>query len=319
MTINWFPGHMNKARRELAKALARIDVVIELLDARLPASSRNPMLAELRGDKPCITLLSKADLADPEATRAWLRALESGRGSEVGEGGEERQQSREGGGPGRGPVATLALDATRKGAARGLPKIARRLAPHRVAPGKTVRCMVVVIPNTGKSTLINTLVGRKAAKVGDRPAVTKSQQTLHLDGGISLSDTPGVLWPRLEDQRGAYILAASGAIRETAFDAIEVARFAVRLLAERYPAALRARFKIEALPEGDLEILEVLGRKRGFLRSGGRVDVERAAETLLGELRSGKVGRVSFETPEDAALQSKGERPPSPEGEASAQ
>jgi ribosome biogenesis GTPase A len=276
MTINWFPGHMNKARRELAAAIARIDVVIEVLDARLPNSSRNPMIGELRGDKPCVVVLNKADLADPDVTRAWLEYLEQTHGT-----------------------LGHALSATAPGAVRGIPKLCRQLAPHRVAPGKTVRCMVVGIPNVGKSTLINTLVGRRVAKVGDRPAVTKSQQRIHMDGGISVSDTPGVLWPKLEDQLGAHRLAASGAIRETAFDYLDIAAFAARFLADRYPELLTARFKLDTLPEEDVALLEALGRKRGFLQKGGVVDLDRTAEMLLRELRAGTIGRVSFETPDD--------------------
>lgn len=276
MTINWFPGHMNKARRELAEALARIDVVIEVLDARLPHSSRNPMIAELRGETPCIVLLNKADLADADVTRSWLTHL------------EEAQST-----------VAQALAATQPGAVRGIPKLCRKLAPHRIAPGKTVRCMVVGIPNVGKSTLINTLVGRKIAKVGDQPAVTKSQQRIHMDGGISVSDTPGVLWPKLEDQAGAYRLATSGAIRDTAFEYMDVACFAARFLADRYPEHLRARFKLEELPADDLPLLEALGRRRGFLQRGGIVDLDRTAEMLLRELRAGTIGRISFETPDD--------------------
>jgi len=280
MTINWFPGHMNKARRELAEALARIDVVIEVLDARLPQSSRNPMLRELRRDDiPSIVVLNKADLADPDITAAWLAEIEATAGD-------------------RG----LPLCATQSAAVRGLPKLCRKLAPHRTAPGKSIRCMVVGIPNVGKSTLINSLLGRRIAKVGDQPAVTRTQRRFHLDGGITVSDTPGVLWPKLEDQEGAYRLAASGAIRDTAFDALDVAQFAARFLAEHYPEPLRERFKLGDFPlapaaQLPLPLLEEIGRRRGFLGRGGVVDIERAGETLLRELRAGKIGRVSFEAP----------------------
>lgn len=193
----------------------------------------------------------------------------------------------------------ITLNARQSGAVRGIPKLCRRLAPHRVAPGKTIRTMVVGIPNVGKSTLINTLVGRPIEEVGDRPAVTKGQHKIHLDGGISVADTPGVLWPKLEDQLGAQRLAASGAIRDTAFDYMEIAAFASHFLRDRYPEVLRDRFKIEDIPTGQYEILEAIGRRRGFLKSGGMVDIQRAAETLLRELRSGKIGRISFERPAD--------------------
>ncbi len=265
---------MNKARRELAKALARIDVVIEVLDARLPRSSQNPMLNDLRAGKPCIAVLNRRDLADPLVTAAWLRAL-------------ERDDD----------TLSLAISATRPGSVRGIPKLCHKLAPHRRGPGKTVRCMVVGIPNVGKSTLINTLLGRSIAKVADRPAVTKSQQRFQLDRDISLADTPGVLWPKLEDQEGAYRLAATGAIRETAFEFMDVATYAARFLAEHYPSLLQARFKLDDVSQEPRRLIEEIGRRRGFLQRGGVVDLERAGETLLRELRAGKIGRISFEQP----------------------
>ncbi len=273
--INWFPGHMNKARRELAEAMRQTDVVIEVLDARLPWSSRNPLLAKLRGERPCLRLLNKADLADPDVTRAWVEAFRDEEGLRV-----------------------LPFEGTKPADLKKIPALCRKLAPHRTAPGKTVRCIVVGIPNAGKSTLINGLIGRRSAKVGDKPAVTRGQQKFNVDAGISVSDTPGVLWPKLEDQAGAYKLAASGAIRETAFDPIDVAQFALELLAERYPDLLRARFKSDDLPEGGRALVEWVGRRRGLLGKGGAVDLDRAADVALRELQTGKIGRVSLEGPE---------------------
>jgi len=273
--IHWFPGHMNKARREIKAALARIDVVIEVLDARLPRASANPMLEQLRGARPCLRVLAKADLADPEVTRAWLKTL-----------------------AGQPDVRTLALDASRAGAVRGVPRLCRELAPQRRGPGKPVRCLVVGIPNVGKSTLINSLVGRRVARVGDRPAITRGQQRVQLDADVVVSDTPGVLWPKLEDQQAARRLAASGAIGEAAFDVREVACFAAGFLAQSYPALLKARYGLESLPDEPHRIVEAVGRRRGFLVKGGDVDFDRAAEVLLRELRSGLLGRISFERPE---------------------
>ena len=274
--INWFPGHMNKARRELAGAMRQTDVVIEVLDARLPHSSQNPLLAKLRGDRPCLRLLNKADLADPVVTKAWVEAFRDEDG-----------------------VRVLPFESTKNADLKKIPDLCRKLAPHRLTPGKTVRVLVVGIPNAGKSTLINGLIGRRSAKVGDRPAVTRGQQRFHVDESLSVSDTPGVLWPKLEDQIGALKLAASGAIRETAFEPITVAEFALELLAVRYPDLLMERFKVDDLPAGGEALLEMVGRRRGLLGRGGVVDTERAAEVLLRELQRGKIGRISFEGPED--------------------
>jgi ribosome biogenesis GTPase A len=276
MTINWFPGHMNKARREIGVAMRQTDVVIEVLDARLPAASANPMLAELREDRPALRVLAKADLADPTVTARWLAQL-----------GKQNQ------------VRALALRASEKRAVARIPSICRELAPHRRGPGKPVRALVVGIPNVGKSTLINTLKGRRVAEVADRPAVTRRRQRVDLDLSFSLSDTPGVLWPKLEDQTAAHCLAASGGIGNAAFDTIEIAAFALGLLQERYPDVLADRYRVD---EGDREphaLVEAVARARGLLGRGGHLDLDRAAELFLRELRSGKLGRISLERPED--------------------
>jgi len=299
MPIHWFPGHMNRARREIATAIRKVDVVIELVDARLPISSRNPLLAQLARDKPVLTILSKSDLADPQTTEAWVAAWEG--------------------------VRPLPLVMGEARSVRSIPRRCRELAPHRVGPGRTLRTLVVGIPNVGKSTLINTLTGRRIAKVGDQPAITRHAQRFELDAGLSIFDSPGVLWPRLDDQEGARRLAASGAIRETAFEPIEVAGWAACFLARRYAGVFAARYTLEqTLPEileqtsedpadasRAVALLEAIGRRRGALRSGGRVDLDRAADLFLRELRAGRIGAISFERPEDYV--DRPERPERPE------
>ncbi|MBY0399098.1 ribosome biogenesis GTPase YlqF [Myxococcota bacterium] len=290
MPIHWFPGHMNRARREIAEALKGVDVVIELVDARLPLSSRNPLLGKLAAKKPIQTLFSKADLADPDVTAAWLEAW-----------------------PGPRPLALSMIDAK---SVRPLLARCRELAPKRGGPGRTLRTMVVGIPNVGKSTLINSLTGRRVAKVGDKPAITRHAQRVELDRDLSIFDSPGVLWPRLDDQEGAHRLAASGAVGDAAFDQIEVACWAVLFVSKRYASTLVERFELgdeldailRTTPDDTKDakdatravaLLEAVGRRRGALRAGGRVDLERAADLFLRELRSGKLGRISFETPAD--------------------
>jgi ribosome biogenesis GTPase A len=285
MTINWFPGHMNRARKEIGEAIRKVDVVIELVDARLPISSRNPLLTKLSEGKPILTLFTKSDLADPEVTKAWLGAW-----------------------PGPRPLALVMSDAK---SVKRVPARCRELAPHRGGPGKTLRTLVVGIPNVGKSTLINSLTGRKIAKVGDRPAVTRRAQRVELDHDLSIFDSPGVLWPKLDDQEGARRLAASGAIGENAFELIDVAGWAVCFVASQYPVELVARYKLGDEVEEivsrtsedpsdasrAVELLEAVGRKRGALRSGGHVDLDRAADLFLRDLRGAKIGAISYERP----------------------
>jgi ribosome biogenesis GTPase A len=266
---------MAKARRQIAQAITKIDVVIEVFDARLPVSSANPLLEELRHGKPCIKVLNKHDLADPEVTHAWVRHFELQTG-----------------------VRALPLEAKEPAEARQIPKLCRELAPRRGKPTGTLRAMVIGIPNVGKSTLINTLAGKKIARVGDKPAITTGTQQVDLRNGIHLNDTPGLLWPVLSDQKGAYRLATSGAIGDNAMDYIEVALFAAEFLMQRYPLELQGRYKFAALPESPTATLEEIGRRRGCLVSGGEVDLHRAAEVLLRELRAGKLGRISLEEPE---------------------
>lgn len=278
MKIDWYPGHMAKAKRQIAEVMPKIDVVIEVLDARLPLSSANPMLEKLRGQKPCIKVLNKSDLADAAVTDSWVHYFDQ-----------------------MADVKAIPIEANKRSAAGQIPKLCRRLVPHRGVPGKTLRAMVVGIPNVGKSTLINTLAGKKMARVGDKPAITTCPQQIDLRNGIHLADTPGLLWPDIRNQKSAYRLAASGAIGEGGMDYVEVALFAAEYLMRRYSEALAARYKINELPESASQMVELIGRKRGCLVPGGHVDQFRASELLLRELRAGLIGKISLETPgEDA-------------------
>lgn len=274
MTIRWYPGHMDKALEQMAEAVRRIDVIIEVLDARLPLSSSNHQLQGIRRAKPCIKILNKYDLADPVITKRWVRHFEAESG-----------------------VKALPLSARQLSDAKKLIKLCQRLVPHRGKPGWPLRVMVFGIPNVGKSTLINTLAGRSLAKVGDKPAITTCAQQIDLKNGIILSDTPGVLWPDMDDQLAARRLAASGAIGSGAFDVVAVALFAADYMMHRYPQALGERYKLHELPDSATTLLEAVGRRLGCLISGGTVDQNRAAEAFLRELRAGKLGRISFEEP----------------------
>ncbi|SFG32881.1 ribosome biogenesis GTPase YlqF [Neptunomonas qingdaonensis] len=276
MTINWFPGHMHKARKEIAKVMDEIDAVIEVLDARLPLSSENPLVNSLRKGKPVLKILNKSDLADPVKTAEWLEYFNS-------------QEN----------IQAISLDQAQKKLISSIPDMCKRMVPGRASKERPVRVMIMGIPNVGKSTLINALLGRKIAKVGNEPAVTKNQQRYTLKNGMALSDTPGFLWPKIEDQESGYRLAASGAIRDTAIEYELVALFAAQFMLTQYPQQLLERYKLKELPIGSDELLDDIGRKRGGLRPGGVVDRHKASEVLLHDMRSGKLGPITFETVEE--------------------
>lgn len=278
MTIRWYPGHMGKAQEKMSEAIRKIDVIIEILDARLPFSSSNHQLEEMRRNKPCIKLLNKNDLADPVATKAWVRYFEKESG-----------------------VHALPLSAKQHSETKQLLKLCQKLAPNRGRPGWPLRAMVFGIPNVGKSTLINTLAGKSMAKVGDKPAITTCAQQIDLRNGIILSDTPGLLWPDMSDQVVAYRLATSGAIGASALDYTCVGLFAAEFMMQRYPQLLADRYKFTDMPETPTAVLEMIGRRLGCLVSGGGIDIHRAAEAFLRELRAGRIGRVSLEEPGDLA------------------
>ncbi len=288
MQTQWYPGHMAKARRAIAESMAIHDVVIEVLDARMPASSENPVITELRRHKPCIKVLCKSDLADPTVTAAWLRHFEAT---------APQPQDPGSGGNAPGAVAAIALRTDRPGETRSrLPELCQRLArPTRQRT--TVRAMVVGIPNVGKSTLINTLMDRKVAKVGDEPAVTKSKQQVVLKSGMMLSDHPGILWPKIDDDAASLRLALGGALPDRALEYESVALFGAALLMARYPHGLLERYKLAELPADAGALLLEIGRRRGGLRSGGSVDLHKAADVLIHDFRSGALGRISLEEP----------------------
>ncbi|MDT8405729.1 MAG: ribosome biogenesis GTPase YlqF [Methylococcales bacterium] len=276
MAIQWFPGHMHKARREIQEKLAEIDLFIELLDARVPASSANPMLAELAPEKPRLKVLTKSDLADPVRTEAWLSALTS-----------KRQQ-----------VVVGALnDAT---ALRTIPKVCRALL-GRHDDRKQTTALIMGIPNVGKSSLINLLTGKKIAKTGDEPAITKGLQRIALELDVVLLDSPGLLWPKLISPHAGYRLAATGAIKPTAFTFTEVGLYALEFLSREYAHALAARYRLEVGTHSAEMMLTAIGRQRGCLRKGGVVDLELAAQLLINDIRAGQLGRMTWEMPVQVA------------------
>jgi ribosome biogenesis GTPase A len=279
MAIQWFPGHMTTARDKAAETLERMDVVIEVLDARCPEASSNPMIRELRlqRQRPCLKLLNKADLADAEATRAWLAFY-------------NRQDG----------VKAVAISCKKPGDAARVPALCQLLAPHRNGGTKPLRMLIMGIPNVGKSTLMNALLKRRVAKVGDEPAVTKSQLSLDLGKHMTITDTPGLMWPRIAHDSDGMRLAASHAIGRNAVIDEEVAVFLARILLERYPARLAARYGFEPRGLDAPGVVEAVARRRGCIVKGrgGELDRERAALILLQDYRDGTPGRISLETPE---------------------
>ena len=274
MSINWFPGHMNTAKREIAQAMGKVRIVIEVLDARIPSSSENPVIGALRGNTPHIKVLNKRDLADPAVTRAWLSHLN--------------------GQPG---LTAVALHRNEPAEIRALIQLGRSLLPDSRSNNAQTTAMVLGIPNCGKSTLINTLVGRKVATTSNRPAVTRKQQRIRFSDDFWLLDTPGMLWPKLSPPECGYRLAVTGAIRDGVLDFEDIACFAARYLIDTYPDALAKRYSLVDIPSDEMELLQIIGRRRGCVGRGGIINIEKASELLIQDIRHGALDQISFERP----------------------
>lgn len=280
MTIQWFPGHMAKARRQVTEKLSLIDIVFELVDARIPASSRNPMIDEIIKNKPRLLLLNKADMADPKLTKEWI------------------EYYKENG------VHALAINSQEGNGMKQIVSEARlilkekfdKMAAKGIRP-RAIRALIVGIPNVGKSTLINRLAKRNIAQTGDRPGITKAQQWIKVGKELELLDTPGILWPKFEDQEVGLKLATTGAIKDTILNLQDIAVYALRFLEENYPDHLKERFGLEEIPDDIVLLFDEIAKRRGSRISGGETDYDKTAELIIREIRTEKLGRLTFEKP----------------------
>lgn len=290
MNIQWYPGHMTRTRRRMADSLKQVDAVCEVVDARIPQVSRNPDMDEIAGNKPRLLVLNRTDLADPEATKQWAAFY--------------RHQG----------YAVLTTDAKSGAGVAKFSAAVRSLLAEKIKvwnekgqTGRSVKVMVVGIPNVGKSTFINKVLGRKSAKAADKPGVTRGQQWFRVESGLELLDTPGILWPKLDDERTGIYLAATGAVKDDILDVETLGCRLMEILYRKAPQLLVNRYKIQLPTEDEAfdflgyELLMRAGRKRGFLISGGEIDTERMARILLDEFRGGKLGRITLETPDEYA------------------
>ena len=276
MSIQWYPGHMHKATKEIARSLSSIDVIIEILDARAPHSSSNPIIDKIVKEKPVIKLLNKSDLSDPLDTKKWQQYFNK----------SEYQNS-------------IAINAMTSESKNEIVNLISQLSERK--EGKNTLTMVVGIPNVGKSSVINMLAGKKIAKTGNEPAITKGQQKINLRNGIMLIDTPGILWPKIEDPESGLKLAALGSIRNTAVGYDEIAIYIIKFLIQKYPHYLKIRYEIDLLSKDEHEIIELLAKKRGCLSKGGKIDLTKISEIIVDELRTGIFGQISFENTEIVA------------------
>lgn len=278
MTIQWFPGHMAKARRQVTEKLKLVDIIFELVDARIPISSRNPMIDEIINQKPRLILINKADMADPHRTKQWVAYFEE-----------------------KG-IRALAINSD-KGV--GLQQIHKatmeilmekwdRMKSRGIKP-RAVRAMIVGIPNVGKSTLINRLVKKNIAQTGNRPGVTKAQQWIKVGKEMELLDTPGILWPKFEDQEVGYRLALTGAIKDTLLNLHEIAIYALKFLETYYPERLKKRYELDEIPSDVVELFEAIGKRRGCLMAGGTIDFDKTAEVIVRDIRNVQFGPLTFD------------------------
>lgn len=285
MAIQWFPGHMTQAKKKAEETLAHTDVVIEVVDARIPAASHNPMIEQMRlfRQRPCLKILNKADLADPNITQQWLQHFNA-------------QEN----------IHAVALSCKKPGDSNKIPRLCAKLAPHRDSPIKPLRMMIMGIPNVGKSTLMNALLNRRIAKVGDEPAVTKSQQRFELSPLMSITDTPGMMWPKIAYESDGYLLAACHAIGRNAVIDEDVAIFLANILLQRYPQQIQQRYRTltdshAQAPMDGVDLLQHIAQRRAFRLRAGEWDLEKTAITLLTEFRAGTLGRISLESPSSRA------------------
>jgi len=276
--INWYPGHMKKTRELIQENLKLVDIAVEVIDARIPISSRNPVIDDILKDKKRIVVLNKSDLADNHANEKWAKEFEK-----------------------RGAIA-MTMNCM---SGAGVPKFLKTLinlqeAKNKDKPRKKpLRLMIVGVPNSGKSSLINRLTGKKSAKTGDRPGVTRGKQWLNLDGGIQLLDTPGILWPKFEDPKTGLNLAFCGSIKDEILDRESLALELITVLQKNYPDMLAERYKLEELHEMPLDNMEAIALKRGFILAGKKIDYDRVSRTVLDEFRAGAIGKITLELPVD--------------------
>jgi ribosome biogenesis GTPase A len=281
LTIQWFPGHMAKARRQVTEKLSLIDIVFELVDARIPASSRNPMIDEIIKNKPRLLLLNKADMADPQVTKEWISYY------------------KENG------IPALAINSQSGNGMKQIVAEAKvilkekfdKMAAKGIRP-RAIRALIVGIPNVGKSTLINRLANKNIAQTGNRPGITKAQQWIKVGKELELLDTPGILWPKFEDQEVGLKLATTGAIKDTILNLQDIAVYSLRFLKHNYPERLTERFNLAEIPEDIVELFDEIAKLRGCMMSGGITDYDKTAELIIREIRSEKLGRLTFEKPD---------------------